>query len=217
MKPKSFSQASNHFEGDFTEAETICPSCGGKAKITQAHVDVAFFYEVLLVTVKCEKCNLKLSDVINMKFGKPVRFTLQVKDLKDLTSKVIRSATSTIRIPELNALLEPGPAAQPFITNVEGVLYRFLDAAQTLKNWSTTPQQAKKCQQAIQSIQMAIEGRMNFTIILEDPFGNGMIIPQNQEKIKIEELSEEEASKLKTGSYIILRPGKAREILRQED
>ncbi|MBS7246775.1 MAG: ZPR1 zinc finger domain-containing protein [Candidatus Jordarchaeales archaeon] len=218
MKPKNFFQASNQSNNkESVKTETTCPSCGGKAIITQTSVDVPFFHEVLLVTVKCEKCNFKLSDVINMKFGKPIRFTFQVKNPQDLTAKVIRSTTSTIRIPELGALLEPGPASQPFITNVEGVLHRFLDVAQTLKNWSTTPQQTQKCQQAIQNIQMAIEGQISFTIILEDPFGNGMIIPQDQEKITIEELSEEEASKLKTGPYIVLKPEKTRETPQQED
>ncbi|MEM1885421.1 MAG: ZPR1 zinc finger domain-containing protein, partial [Candidatus Jordarchaeales archaeon] len=90
------------------------------------HVDVPFFHEVFLVTVKCSNCNLRVSDVVSMRFGKPMRYILQVREPSDLSSKVIRSVTSTIRIPELGAILEPGPAAQPFITNVEGVLHRFL-------------------------------------------------------------------------------------------
>ncbi len=210
MKLKNSSRKSNHLNDESPEGnkqpEITCPSCGGKAKVTQICIDVPFFREVLLVTVKCENCNLKMNDVINMNFGKPIRFTFQVETLEDLTAKVIRSSTSTIRIPELGASLEPGPIAQPFITNVEGVLHRFLDVAQTLKNWSTTPQQAQKCQQAIQNIQLAIEGQKSFTLILEDPLGNGMIIPKNKEKLIIEELSEEEACKLKTGPYIILKP-----------
>ncbi|GEM_PF-279305 len=211
MKPKNSFQAPNHLNNEESaETETTCPSCGGKARITQTCINVPFFHDILLVTIKCEKCNLRSSDVINMNFGKPVRFTFQVKNLQDLTAKVIKSTSSTIRIPELGASIEPGPASQPFITNVEGVLYRFLDVAKTLKNWSTTPQQAQKCQQAIENIQMAIEGRITFTIILEDPFGNGMIIHQDQEKVMIEELSEEEAKNLKTGPYIVLKPGKRR-------
>lgn len=211
MKPKNSSNTSNHTSEEAVEEEITCPSCGGKAKTTRVHVDVPFFNEVLLVTVKCGNCNLRVSDVVSMRFGKPTRYTLQVAEPSDLSSKVIRSVTSTIRIPELGAVLEPGPAAQPFITNVEGVLHRFLDIAQTLKNWSTTPQETRKCEQAIQSIQKAIDGHLKFTIILEDPLGNGMIIPQDQAKIKVEELSEKEASRLKMGPYILLKPRKTSE------
>jgi len=184
--------------------EAICPSCGSKATVIQTQVNVPFFHDLFLITVKCEKCGLKVSDVMNMRFGRPIRCTFHVQSLEDLNAKVVRSSTSTIRIPELGASMEPGPAAQPFITNVEGVLHRFLDIAQTLKNWSTTPQETQRCEQAINAINKAISGQLKFTIILEDPLGNGMILLRDQKRVKVEELTKEEVKELKTGPYMIL-------------
>ena len=48
------------------------------------------------------------------------RFEMQVKTCDDFDVRVIRSMTARIEIPELGVRMNPGPACEGFVTNVEG-------------------------------------------------------------------------------------------------
>jgi len=97
--------------------------------------------------------------------------------------------------------MEPGPASQGFITNVEGILMRFEDIVKTARRWNEdNAEKVAICDRILEKLKLAIEGEEDLTVIIEDPFGNSMIVSDDA---FWERLSEEEASELKTGMTVI--------------
>ncbi len=186
-----------------------CPICGRELRITMTTYDTPFFGKVLLTSISCE-CGFKHADSVVAEFREPVRFRIRVcKDT--LFAKVIRSTSGTIRIPELGLEMEPGPASQAFITNVEGVLMRFEEIVEMAKRWNAEDEEKVRiCEEILERLRRAMEGEEELTLILEDPLGNSVIL---SEKAFRERLSEEEASKLKTGMTIMDLTGLSEEEL----
>ena len=54
-------------------------------------------------------------------------WSLIVKTQKHLKSRVVRSSSCTIRIPELDLQVNPGSNATGYVSNVEGVINRFVE------------------------------------------------------------------------------------------
>ena len=69
----------------------------------------------------CTKCGYRGSDVFPEKVKEPRTLKLRVEKREDLNILIARSSTATIRIPEIGAEINPGPASQGFITTVEGI------------------------------------------------------------------------------------------------
>ncbi len=186
-----------------------CPICGRELRITMTTYETPFFGKVLLTSISCE-CGFKHADAVVAEFKEPVRFTIKVN--KDtLFAKVIRSTSGTIRIPELGLEVEPGPASQAFITNVEGVLMRFVEIVEMAKRWNEEDEEKVKiCEEILERLRRAMEGEEELTLILEDPLGNSVILSNDAFR---ERLSEEEASKLKTGMTIMDITGLSEEEL----
>lgn len=191
-----------------------CPACGKELRIIMTTYDTPFFGKVLLTSVSCE-CGFKHADAVVAEVKEPVRFTIKInKD--NLFTKVIRSTSGTIRIPELGIDIEPGPASQAFITNLEGILSRVEDIVQMAKRWNAdNEEKVKICDQILKRIKDTIEGKDELTLILEDPLGNSLILSDDAFK---ERLKKEEAERLKTGMTIMDITGLSEtELMRLKD
>lgn len=184
-----------------------CPICGRKTlKSYSKSLNIPYFSEIFLLRFHCPSCGYRISDFLNTRYGKPIRCTYEVKNEKELTARVIRASTGTIRIPELGTIIEPGPASQAFITNVEGVVAKILDIAETASVWVDSEDERRNCDIAIEKIKKAKSGEIPFTLIIEDPFGNSIIIAKDQSKVRLEELTEEELQNLRTGGLMVFTP-----------
>ncbi len=186
-----------------------CPACGKEVKIISTTYDAPYFGKVLLTSITCE-CGFKHADSIVVDIKEPVRFKIKVnKD--NLFAKVIRSTSGTIRIPEIGVDMEPGPASQAFITNLEGVLVRIEDIVKLARKWNEgDAEKVARCEWILERIRNAVEGNEELTLVLEDPFGNSLIISENAVR---EEISEEEALNLKTGLTVMDISGLSEEEL----
>ena len=100
-------------------------------------------------------------------------------------------------MPEFGIDVEPGPAAESFISNVEGVLDRSKQVLKSAINFAEHEEQKAKGREILANIESALEGRFTFTLILEDPAGVSGILPDDLSLVKHEELSREEALQLK--------------------
>ena len=67
---------------------------------------------------------------------KPVHYEMKVRTQDDIDARVVRSTSGTIRIPELGVDIEPGPASESFISNIEGVLDRVSDILEMVVRWN---------------------------------------------------------------------------------
>ncbi len=184
----------------------FCPACGKELNVITAIYDTPYFGKILLTSINCQ-CGFKHSDSFSAQIRDPVRFKLEISK-KTLFSKIVRSASGTIRIPELGLAMEPGPASQGFITNVEGVLIRFQEIVEMAKRWNSDNQKAvERCELILDRLKNAIEGNENLTLILEDPYGNSAIIDDG---VFMEKLDHNEMKELKTGLTVVELMGEDR-------
>jgi zinc finger protein len=187
----------------------LCPVCGRELRLIVNTYEVPFFEKILLTSISCE-CGFKHADSIVLGEKEPVRYTIRA-NRGNLFTKVVRSTSGTIRIPELGVTIEPGPASQAFITNLEGVLRRVADIVRVAMKWNEEDEEkVKRCEWILERIDNVIDGDEELTIILEDPFGNSLILSDESFK---ERLSELEAKELKTGLTVIELAGFTEEEL----
>jgi zinc finger protein len=117
-----------------------------------------------------------VSDSVSLECKAPSRIEFKVKGPVDLSARLIRSSTSRIIIPELGLELMPGPRSEAFITNIEGLLERFLQVAEQLKG----KKKRGKAERLSKEIKRAMDGSAQFTVIVEDDMGNSAVIPADQ-------------------------------------
>jgi zinc finger protein len=122
---------------------------------------------------------------------------MRVDDSSMLNTRVVRSGSGTIRLPDFGIDIEPGAAAESYISNVEGVLFRARPVIESAVHFADDERQRKKGRKILSMIDKAMKGQIPFTLIIEDPAGVSGIIPDDMRLVKYEELSTEEASQLK--------------------
>ena len=167
-------------------------------------LDLPYFGDALQTTVLCPDCGFRHADVLLTKEGAPTRHTFRVGGAKDLRARVVRSSSATVRVPEVGAVMEPGPRSEAFISNAEGVLHRFRDIFGFLARNANTAPRRQAAKKSLDRLAAMIGGKEPFTIILEDPFGNSAIL---HEDALAEPLSDKEVRRLKTGVFTLeLRP-----------
>ena len=106
-----------------------CPICHDDKNLRMiAHVDeIPYFGEHTQVTVLCHSCGWRQTDFIPAEGRKPGGWTFDIESESDLSVRVVRSSSCTVCIPELDLEVNPGSAATGFVTNMEGLLVRFVD------------------------------------------------------------------------------------------
>jgi zinc finger protein len=145
----------------------------------------------------CE-CGFRFTDTLILAQSKPVHYEMAISTTDDIDARVVRSTSGTIRIPELGVDMEPGPASESFISNIEGVLDRVADILDMVVRWNEEDN-IERARELLLKIEKVKAGEFGITVIIEDPLGNSAII---SEKATHRELTQEEASCLKTGMII---------------
>ena len=174
-----------------------CPVCeDGKLIVKSILYSVPFFNELAMFNMECPECGFAHNDVFSAEQRKPSRWTLEVADEFMLRIRVIRSGSGTIHMPEFGIDIVPGPGAEAFISNVEGVLSRTRPVVESAIHFAETDEQRARGREVLDMIDKALDGDFRFSLIIEDPAGVSGILPDNLTLVKYEELSEEEASQL---------------------
>ncbi|NPA76301.1 MAG: ZPR1 zinc finger domain-containing protein [Candidatus Diapherotrites archaeon] len=153
----------------------ICPACGKKTLRTViVEKELPRFGRAVLVTSKCSACGYTHTDVMELEDRGHKKLRILVDDPKKLNALVVRSAGATVRIPEFDLEMLPGPFSNGFITTVEGVLDRFESAAEKIVPESEEEKDAKET--ALREIREAKDGKRQFTLEIDDPRGVSGII-----------------------------------------
>ena len=171
-----------------------CPSCSKPALLLQNSENVEHFGEVLISTLSCSLCGLKLNDVWNTKFDEPLAFKAKAASISDLKIKIVRSTSGTVEIPELGTTIEPGPLADGYISNLEGLLDRVQAIIQLAERSHHDAKSRANASKLLQKLALMREGKLSFHVLVKDPFGNSALIGNKVQKIP---LSAKEAGKLK--------------------
>jgi zinc finger protein len=173
-----------------------CIACGKKSVVNViANLDLPMLGKAVQTTYMCEACGYRHSDVIMLENRGALRFEAFIEREEDLSIRVIRSNSGTLRIPELGVDIEPGIASESFISNAEGVLERVADVIRILRI-DAEADICEKCDALLETIQRMKDGISPFHIIIDDPYGNSALVGRT---VTITKLSEEEAEELKTG------------------
>mgnify|MGYP001173669860 FL=1 len=106
-----------------------CPICKVEGQLAMmTHVDeIPYFGEHTQVTVLCNACGWRQTDFIPAEGKKPGASTLIISKPEHMQARVIRSSSCTVRIAELDLEVNPGSASTGYVSNVEGVIDRFMD------------------------------------------------------------------------------------------
>ena len=179
---------------------TNCPSCNAPAlKIGEVEYNVEDFGPVLLSVTSCGSCGFKHSDVFSLSTHEPTSISVKVSSGEDLKIRVVRGNTATILTPELGVSIEPGLNNEGFISNVEGILARIEDVLRFLAR-SLEGRKKQRVDLLLRKIERAREGKLKFTLVLKDPFGNSAIV---SEKAKRRMMNARELNRLKFGERSI--------------
>ena len=185
-----------------------CPICGGKGtlKVIQHVHEIPYFGKVMESTIYCEKCGYRNADVMILEDRPPKLYTVRVENEKDLFTRVVRSKSGTIELEEIGVKIEPGPAAEGFVSNVEGVLERVRETllmAKEFRRQEGDEEAVKKANEILEYIEEVKEGKKPLTVKIADPLGNSALIG---EKVKSRLLTQEEIDSLSLGPYVKVEP-----------
>ncbi|MGC8562955.1 MAG: ZPR1 zinc finger domain-containing protein [Thermoplasmata archaeon] len=146
------------------ESDLICPVCRSKdMEQGTAEIEVPHFGNVVIYYMRCKNCGYRIND-FGFQGNFPKEDKVEIKEKKDMETKIVRGSGGTVIIPELGLELFPGPLAESFITNVEGLLNRFLQLMPLFEDRNGVKEIESR-------INEAMEGKLKFTIFLNDPSG----------------------------------------------
>ncbi len=174
-----------------------CPSCKeGLIKIFKNIYDLPDEDKMLIIKFECNKCNFYNNDIIPLTSRLEAGISkLKITNEGDLKSKIYRSPTAKLEIPELQLVVEPGPNADFYFTNVQGILYRFENAVLIHKNsLDSEDPEKQEIEDILNDLRKAINGNFTFTLIITDNAGGSYIIPEDDSKFSFSKLDVSNAS-----------------------
>ena len=182
------------------ESVPNCPACGtGRLSVRSMLYSVPFFNELAMFMVRCPKCGFSHNDVFSAEQRVPSRFSMRVDDEALLKVSVVRSGSCTFRLPEWGIDVEPGPSADAFISNIEGILFRVRAVVESACRFAELKEEKQRASKILEEMKAAMQGKFPFTLVMEDPAGVSGIFPDDMTLVQYDELTSEEAAKLKGG------------------
>lgn len=180
----------------------VCPACASKGMEYNAEqIDLPYLGDSLETMLRCPACGYRHTDFVLTETKEAMRDEYVIQEADDMSVRVVRSSSGTLRIPELGVLIEPGIASEAFISNVEGVFVRVERVLDQLHRDSESAQQKQRIEALLARFQQLRDGKGGeVTLVIEDPFGNSAILHDDAIRIK---LDEEEAARLQTGMVVI--------------
>jgi zinc finger protein len=186
--------------------DAVCPSCDGKGlEYTAEPVELPYMGTSLEILLRCEACGYRHTDFVLTEHREPTRYSYTVTKESDMSVRVVRSGSGTIRIPELGISIEPGAASEAFVSNIEGILVRVERVlAQLLRDAEDDEQRTRIRDLQDVMAAMRLGTAAPATVILEDPFGNSAILGEGA---RHEAIPPAEAERLKVGMLVYDRDG----------
>ena len=167
-----------------------CPYCEREIQYLYQTENIPYFSDILIVSARCE-CGYRHADTMVLADSEPARWELRVEEPEDLMVRVVRSASARVEIPELGVEIDPGPACEGFVSNVEGVLDRIDSVVAGVLTWAEW-EERENALALRERIGWAREGRLPVTLSIEDPTGNSAIVSEKAKKSEIPACQEQE-------------------------
>lgn len=194
-------------EGEVYSFPASCPGCTRPCATNMKMVNIPYFKQVVLMSTVCEACGYRSNEV---KTGGEVpekgrKISLLVKNPEDLARDVLKSESAALYCPELQLRVEPGTLGGRF-TTIEGLLTQFRkdlraqafgladgdDEAELARVGDSVESESKRTwDQFFASLTEAIEGKREFTMVIEDPLASSYVqsftAPEPDPQISVED------------------------------
>ena len=171
-------------EPEVLEGE-MCPFCHKPhLALREEDVEVPYFGKVFIFSMTCTNCKYHKSDIESAERKEPCKYTFEVDCEDDLKVRVVRSSEGVIKIPRIGSI-EPGAAANGFVTNVEGIINRMKEQIDRIKEEEEDETLKKKAKNMSKKLGKVLFGQEKCKIIIEDPSGNSAIISEKAVKSKL--------------------------------
>lgn len=155
-----------------------CPMCHKNTlELREAERDIPYFGKVFLFSMDCADCNFHKADVETENSGKAIKASFEVSKEDDMKVRVIKSSEATVKIPRITNI-EPGPASNGYVTNIEGIFNRVKTQIEKVRENSDDDEEKKKCKNLLKKIRKIMWGEEKITITIEDPSGNSAIVSE---------------------------------------
>jgi zinc finger protein len=158
-----------------------CPICNTEIEYIYQTENIPYFSDILIISAICGSCGYKFVDTQLLRVNEPVRYEVAVDTEKDLGIRVVRSMSASLEIPELGVRIDPGPACQGFVSNIEGVLDRIEQIVEGALLWGDDDEQ-ENARTLLEKLAGVKCGSIPITLILEDRCGNSAIIADKAQK-----------------------------------
>jgi len=168
-----------------------CPVCQTEIHYLYQTDEIPYFSEILIISALCPSCGYRLADTQLLRNSEPSRWEVDIGTPDDMMIRVIRSTNGAITIPELGVRIDPGPACEGFISNVEGVLDRIGNVLESLLSWAETDDERGRIRSLQESLANVKEGKLAVTLVIEDLSGNSAIIADRAKICRIEAIAHE--------------------------
>ena len=152
-----------------------CPCCNTETEYIYQTENIPYFSDILIISALCSSCGYKYVDTQLLMDKEPVRYEVRIDSGEDLSIRIVRSMSASLEIPELGVRIDPGPACQGFVSNVEGVLDRIEQILKGALTWSEDEERAT-ARILLERIEGVKCGEIPVTLVLEDRCGNSAII-----------------------------------------
>ena len=164
-----------------------CPVCSTKnLSLTEREDDIPYFGKVSLFSMTCTSCKFHKADVESLEHHDPAKISIEVSGEADMKIRIVKSSNAKVKIPYI-ADIEPGEAANGYVTNVEGLLKRVKQQVEAIRDTDEDPAVVKKAKNILKKINRVMWGDEKTKIIIEDPSGNSAILHDKAvtEKLKV--------------------------------
>jgi zinc finger protein len=165
-----------------TLKDQLCPVCGQKKlSLTEAEAEVPFFGKLFVFSMSCTGCKYHKSDIEAAEQKEPCKYVFEVAGKEDLQVRVIRSSEGKVKFERVGEM-EPGPAAEGFITNIEGLIQRIKEQIEKIRDLEEDEEMKKKAKNLLKKLQNVLWGTEKLKITIEDPSGNSAIISEKAKR-----------------------------------
>ena len=153
----------------------LCPLCREKKVVlTEREENIPYFGKAYLFSMTCTSCKFHKADVESVDEKDASRYSIDISSDQDMKIRVVKSSQATVKIPHI-ATIEPGPASQGYVTNIEGIINRLKQQTEALKD-DEDEETADKARKLIKKLNRVTWGEEKIRLIIDDPSGNSAII-----------------------------------------
>ena len=160
-----------------------CPVCLKETlTLSETHTEIPHFGRIFILSMNCDECGFKKSDVECEDEKEPVRLEFEISSIEDLSTRFVKSSEAHLFFPALKIDIEPGINAEGYVANLEKTLDDLLAILNSQKEEEEDGAKRKKVRKIVDQILDVKEGKGTLTIVVEDPTGISAILSEKTKK-----------------------------------